>query len=62
MPYVAHFGTDDQGDKIFWNLIVNLFFLVSRYAKPMRDGKIIGAIAMTEPHAGSDLQAMKTYV
>jgi len=46
MPYVAHFGTDDQ---------------VSRYAKPMRDGKIIGAIAMTEPHAGSDLQAMKTY-
>ena len=27
----------------------------------MRDGEIIGAIAMTEPHAGSDLQAMKTY-
>ena len=35
--------------------------LVERYARPMRDGKIIGAIAMTEPHAGSDLQAMKTY-
>ena len=46
MPYVHHFGTDDQ---------------VNRYAKKMRDGEIIGAIAMTEPHAGSDLQAMKTY-
>ena len=62
MPYVAHFGTDDQGDKIFWNFSsLTYFFLVTRYAKPMRDGKIIGAIAMTEPHAGSDLQAMKTY-
>merc|ERR1712130_501156 len=46
LPYVAHNGTDGQ---------------VEKYAKRMRDGECVGAIAMTEPHAGSDLQAMKTY-
>ena len=46
MPYVHHFGTEEQ---------------IGKYARGMRDGEIIGAIAMTEPHAGSDLQAMKTY-
>lgn len=46
LPYVAHNGSDEQ---------------VKRYAQPMRDGECIGAIAMTEPHAGSDLQGMKTF-
>ena len=41
MPYIAHYGTDEQ---------------VEKYMKPMRDGKTIGCLAMTEPSGGSDLQ------
>ena len=40
-PYIESYGTDEQ---------------VKRYMSDMREGKIIGAIAMTEPSAGSDLQ------
>ena len=46
LPYVAHNGSDAQ---------------VNRYAQAMRDGECIGAIAMTEAHAGSDLQGMKSW-
>lgn len=45
MPYVESYGTDYQ---------------IEKYMKDMRDGKLIGAIAMTEPSAGSDLQGIKT--
>ena len=31
-----------------------------RYMPGLRDGEIIGAIAMTEPSGGSDLQGMRT--
>jgi acyl-CoA dehydrogenase len=31
-----------------------------RWLPPMARGELLGAIAMTEPHAGSDLQAIKT--
>ena len=44
-PYIAHLGTESQ--KKHW-----LPKLIS--------GEAVGAIAMTEPNAGSDLQAMKT--
>jgi len=46
MPYIAHYGTDEQ---------------VEKYMKPMRDGKTIGCLAMTEPSGGSDLQSIKTH-
>jgi alkylation response protein AidB-like acyl-CoA dehydrogenase len=45
LPYILHYGSDDQ--KRNW-----LPRLVS--------GEYIGAIAMTEPSGGSDLQAVKT--
>lgn len=45
-PYITHLGTEAQ--KLFW-----LPKLVS--------GEAVGAIAMTEPGAGSDLQAMKCH-
>lgn len=44
-PYFMHYGTDEQ--KREW---------LPRMAR----GEVITAIAMTEPHAGSDLQAMRT--
>ncbi len=44
-PYITHLGTEEQ--KQYW-----LPKLVS--------GEAVGAIAMTEPGAGSDLQAMRT--
>lgn len=44
-PYITHLGTDEQ--KQYW-----LPKLVS--------GEAVGAIAMTEPGAGSDLQGMRT--
>ena len=31
-----------------------------RYLRPLLAGKLIGAFGLTEPHAGSDVQAMKT--
>ena len=44
-PYIYHYGTDEQKD---------------RWLPPMAAGDKIGAIAMTEPSAGSDLQNIKT--
>ncbi len=44
-PYIAHYGTDEQKD---------------RWLPAMVAGDKIGAIAMTEPSAGSDLQSIKT--
>lgn len=43
-PYLLHYGTDDQ--KI-------------RYLPKLASGEMIGAIAMSEPAAGSDLQGIK---
>lgn len=44
-PYIAHLGCEDQ--KTTW-------------LPKLASGEAVGAIAMTEPGAGSDLQAMKT--
>uniref|UniRef100_A0AAR2LP47 Long-chain specific acyl-CoA dehydrogenase, mitochondrial n=1 Tax=Pygocentrus nattereri TaxID=42514 RepID=A0AAR2LP47_PYGNA len=46
MPYISHYGSQAQTE---------------RYFPQMTAGKCIGAIAMTEPGAGSDLQGVKTY-
>ena len=45
IPYVMDLGTDEQK---------------ARWLPRMASGEIIGAIAMTEPAAGSDLQGIKT--
>ena len=45
MPYLLHVGTPSQRE---------------RWLPAMARGEVIGAIAMTEPNAGSDLAAMKT--
>lgn len=44
-PYLVHYGTATQK---------------RRYLPAMASGEMIAAIAMTEPDAGSDLQAMRT--
>ncbi|MEZ5726952.1 MAG: acyl-CoA dehydrogenase family protein [Burkholderiaceae bacterium] len=44
-PYLLRYGSDEQK---------------SRYLPRMARGEIIGAIAMTEPGAGSDLQSIRT--
>ncbi|MBF5007710.1 acyl-CoA dehydrogenase family protein [Diaphorobacter caeni] len=44
-PYILHLGTREQKD---------------RWLTRMTDGECIGAIAMTEPDAGSDLKAVRT--
>jgi acyl-CoA dehydrogenase len=44
-PYVAHYGSDEQK---------------SRWLPKLASGELVGAIAMTEPGAGSDLQGVKT--
>ncbi len=44
-PYINNFGTKDQKAK---------------YLPRMATGELVGAIAMTEPGTGSDLQAVKT--
>lgn len=44
-PYIWHLGSEEQ--KLYW-------------LPKMVTGKAIGAIAMTEPGAGSDLQGMRT--
>jgi len=44
-PYIFHYGTDEQKQ---------------RWLPRMASGELIGAIAMTEPAAGSDLQGIKT--
>ncbi|MFC3881027.1 acyl-CoA dehydrogenase family protein [Algoriphagus namhaensis] len=45
MPYILHYGTDEAKQK---------------YLPKMISGDYIGAVAMTEPGAGSDLQGMRT--
>ncbi|CAL1545006.1 unnamed protein product [Lymnaea stagnalis] len=45
MPYISHYGTKEQ---------------IQRFLPQMTAGKCIGAIAMTEPSAGSDLQGVRT--
>ena len=44
-PYILHYGSQEQKQK---------------WLPRMASGELIGAIAMTEPGAGSDLQAVKT--
>ncbi|WP_111657300.1 acyl-CoA dehydrogenase family protein [Isoalcanivorax indicus] len=44
-PYIEHYGSEEQKQK---------------YLPKMVSGDIIGAIAMSEPAAGSDLQGIKT--
>ena len=44
-PYIFAYGTEEQRQ---------------RYLPPMAKGEIIGAIAMSEPGAGSDLQGVRT--
>ncbi|XP_054441677.1 long-chain specific acyl-CoA dehydrogenase, mitochondrial [Pteronotus mesoamericanus] len=45
MPYIANYGSEEQ---------------IKRFIPQMTAGKCIGAIAMTEPGAGSDLQGIRT--
>ena len=44
-PYILHYGSKEQKEK---------------WLPKMASGELIGAIAMTEPGAGSDLQGIKT--
>ncbi|HEY2111105.1 MAG TPA: acyl-CoA dehydrogenase family protein [Dongiaceae bacterium] len=44
-PYILHYGTEAQKQ---------------RWLPPMARGETIGALAMTEPGAGSDVQAIRT--
>ena len=44
-PYILHYGTEEQKQK---------------YLPQMASGAMVGAIAMSEPAAGSDLQGIKT--
>ena len=45
MPYILAFGTEEQK---------------RQWLPPMVSGDVVGAIGMTEPHAGSDLQSIRT--
>ncbi len=45
MPYIWHYGTEEQK---------------ARWLPRLQSGELVGAIAMTEPGAGSDLQGIKT--
>ncbi|KAL3835770.1 hypothetical protein ACJMK2_021251 [Sinanodonta woodiana] len=45
MPYITHYGSREQ---------------IEKFIPMMTAGKCIGAIAMTEPGAGSDLQGIRT--
>lgn len=45
MPYITHYGSKEQ---------------IEKFIPRMMDGTCIGAIAMTEPSAGSDLQGIRT--
>lgn len=45
VPYLVHFGTDEQQQK---------------WLPRMATGEVIGALAMTEPGAGSDLRSVST--
>ncbi len=44
-PYLLHYGTDEQKN---------------HYLPQLASGRMVGAIAMSEPAAGSDLQGIKT--
>ena len=44
-PYVLHYGTEEQK---------------KRWLPKMASGEMVGAIAMTEPNTGSDLQSVRT--
>jgi alkylation response protein AidB-like acyl-CoA dehydrogenase len=44
-PYILHYGTEDQK---------------MRYLPKLASGEMVGAIAMSEPAAGSDLQGIKS--
>lgn len=44
-PYIAHYGTEEQK---------------ARYLPLLASGEMVGAIAMSEPAAGSDLQGVRT--
>ena len=44
-PYILHYGTSEQK---------------ARYLPKLASGEMVGAIAMSEPAAGSDLQGVKT--
>ncbi len=44
-PYILHYGTEEQKQK---------------WLPRMASGELVGAIAMTEPGTGSDLQSVKT--
>ncbi|WP_312815550.1 acyl-CoA dehydrogenase family protein [Brevundimonas sp.] len=45
LPYIWHYGTEEQK---------------ARWLPRLQSGELVGAIAMTEPGAGSDLQGIKT--
>ncbi len=45
MPYIWHYGNEEQK---------------ARWLPRLQSGELVGAIAMTEPGAGSDLQGVKT--
>ncbi|XP_045337050.1 long-chain specific acyl-CoA dehydrogenase, mitochondrial isoform X2 [Leopardus geoffroyi] len=45
MPYIVNYGSEEQ---------------IKRFIPQMTAGKCIGALAMTEPGAGSDLQGIRT--
>lgn len=45
VPYLAHFGTDEMKQK---------------WLPKMATGEVLGALAMTEPGAGSDLRGVRT--
>ena len=45
-PYIEHYGTEEQKQK---------------WLPRMASGELVGAIAMTEPSTGSDLQSVKTH-
>ncbi|KAG0713497.1 Long-chain specific acyl-CoA dehydrogenase, mitochondrial [Chionoecetes opilio] len=45
MPYITHYGSPEQ---------------IEKFIPDMTAGRKIGAIAMTEPDAGSDLQGIRT--
>lgn len=44
-PYILHYGNEEQRQ---------------RWLPKMASGEMVGAIAMTEPHTGSDLQGVRT--
>ncbi|XP_063173990.1 long-chain specific acyl-CoA dehydrogenase, mitochondrial [Candoia aspera] len=46
MPYIANYGSKEQ---------------IKKFIPEMAAGRCIGAIAMTEPGAGSDLQGVRTF-